>query len=69
LSPAANAVSAASASELTGIRYHAGDAERSDLDLRQREITVRGKNGKARIVKIGYQTARTPDRECACTVS
>jgi len=49
-------------SELTGIRYHAEDAERSDLDLWQREITVRGKNGKARIVKIGYQTARTLDR-------
>jgi site-specific recombinase XerD len=49
-------------SELAGIRYHAEDAERNDLDLRQREITVRGKNGKARIVKIDYQTARTLDR-------
>jgi integrase len=27
-------------SELAGIRYHAEDAERSDLDLWQREITV-----------------------------
>jgi len=50
-------------SELTGIRYHAEDAERSDLDLWQREITVRGKNGKARIVKIDYPTARTLDRQ------
>jgi len=49
-------------SELTGIRYHPEDAERSDLDLWQREVTVRGKNGKARIVKIDYQTARTLDR-------
>jgi integrase/recombinase XerD len=49
-------------SELAGIRYHADDTERSDLDLWQREITVRGKNGKARIVKIDYQTARTLDR-------
>ena len=28
----------------------------------QREITVRGKNGNPRIVRIGYQTARTLDR-------
>ena len=49
-------------SELAGIRYHADDTERSDLDLWQREITIRGKNGKARIVKIDYQTARTLDR-------
>jgi len=49
-------------SELAGIRYDPEDAERSDLDLWQREITVRGKDGKARIVRIGYQTARTLDR-------
>jgi integrase len=30
--------------------------------LWQREIAVRGKNGKMRIVKISYQTARTLDR-------
>jgi site-specific recombinase XerD len=35
---------------------------RSDVDLRQREITVRGKGGKARIVKIGHQAARSLDR-------
>ena len=49
-------------SELAGIRYHADDTERSDLDLWQREITIRGKNGKARIVKIDYQTAHALDR-------
>jgi integrase len=47
---------------LAGIRYDAEDAERSDLDLWQREITVWGKDGKARIVRISYQTARTLDR-------
>jgi integrase/recombinase XerD len=49
-------------SELAGIRYDPVDAERSDLDLWQREITVRGKHGKQRIVKISYQAARTVDR-------
>ena len=37
--------------ELAGLRYDPGDPRRSDIDLWQREITVRGKNGKARIVK------------------
>lgn len=41
-------------SELAGIRYDAEDTQRSDLDLWQREITVRGKSGKARIVRIGH---------------
>jgi integrase/recombinase XerD len=45
--------------ELAGIRY---DPQRSDLDLWQREITVRGKNGKARIVKVSYPAARTLNR-------
>jgi integrase/recombinase XerD len=49
-------------SELAGIRYDPVDAERSDLDLWQREITVRGKNGNQRIVKISYSAARTLDR-------
>ena len=44
--------------ELAGIRYDPQDTQRSDLDLWQREITVRGKNGKARIVKISYPAAR-----------
>ena len=41
-------------SELAGLRC-------GDVDLRQREITVRGK-GKDRIVKIGHQTALSLDR-------
>jgi site-specific recombinase XerD len=42
-------------SELAGLR-------RSDVDLWQREITVCGKGGKDRIVKIGHQAARSLDR-------
>ena len=45
------------AAELAGIVYDAEDAQRSDVDLWQREITVRGKSGKARIVRISHQTA------------
>ena len=42
-------------SELAGLRC-------GDVDLQQREITVRGKGGKDRIVKIGHQAARSLDR-------
>jgi len=42
-------------SELAGLRC-------GDIDLWQREITVCGKGGKDRIVKIGHQTARSLDR-------
>jgi site-specific recombinase XerD len=42
-------------SELAGLRC-------SDVDLWQREITVRGKGGKDRIVKIGHHTAQNLDR-------
>ena len=42
-------------SELAGLRC-------SDIDLWQREITVRGKGGKDRIVRIGHHTARSLDR-------
>ncbi|MGH3070205.1 MAG: tyrosine-type recombinase/integrase [Streptosporangiaceae bacterium] len=49
-------------SELAGIRYDPGDAQRSDVDLWHREITVRGKGGKPRIVKISYDAARSLDR-------
>ncbi len=49
-------------SELAGIVYDAEDAQRSDVDLWQREITVRGKTGKARIVRINHQTALSLDR-------
>jgi hypothetical protein len=44
--------------ELAGIRYDASDPRRSDVDLWQREITVRGKGGKPRIVKITCGAAR-----------
>jgi integrase/recombinase XerD len=49
-------------SELAGVRYDPGDPRRSDLDLWQREIRVRGKGGRPRIVKISYDAARTVDR-------
>ena len=42
-------------SELAGLRG-------SDVDLWQREITVCGKGGKDRIVRIGHQAARSLDR-------
>ena len=47
----------------TGIRLsELADLRCRDIDLWQREITVRGKGGKDRIVKIGHQTARSLDR-------
>ena len=48
--------------ELAGLRYDSSDSRCSDIDLWQREITVRGKGGKDRIVRIGHQTARSLDR-------
>jgi integrase/recombinase XerD len=48
--------------ELAGLRYDPGDLRRSDIDLWQREITVRGKGGKDRVVRIGHQAARSLDR-------
>ena len=49
-------------SELAGIRYDPDDPLRSDVDLWRREITVGGKGGQARIVKIGHEAARSLDR-------
>ena len=49
-------------SELAGIRHDPRDPRRGDLDVWQREITVRGKGGRPRIVKVGYETARVLDR-------
>jgi integrase len=46
---------------LAGIRYDA-DPRRSDVDLSRREITVRGKGGRARVVRIGHEAARALDR-------
>ncbi len=48
--------------ELAGLRYDPGDPRRGDIDLWLREITVRGKGGKPRIVRIGHQAARSLDR-------
>ena len=42
--------------------YDAGDPRRSDVDLWRREITVRGKGGRPRVVRIGHEAARTLDR-------
>src|SRR5580692_9865504 len=50
------------AGELAGIRYDAGDPRRSDVDLWRREITVRGKGGRPRVVRIGHEAARALDR-------
>jgi integrase/recombinase XerD len=49
------------AGELAGIRYDP-DPQRSDVDLWRREITVRGKGGRARVVRIGHEAARALDR-------
>jgi integrase len=49
-------------SELAGIGYDPLDQRHSDIDLWQREITVRGKGGRPRIVKISHDTARAVDR-------
>ena len=50
------------AGELAGIRYDPHDPRRSDLDLQGREITVRGKGGRPRVVRIGHEAARALDR-------
>jgi integrase/recombinase XerD len=50
------------AAELAGIRYDPCDPRRSDLDLQSREITVHGKGGRTRIVRIGHDAARALDR-------
>jgi site-specific recombinase XerD len=49
-------------SELAGIRCDPGDPGRGDLNLAGREIRVRGKAGRERIVKISYEAARSVDR-------
>ena len=38
------------------------DPRRSDVDLWRREITVRGKGGRPRVVRIGHEAARALDR-------
>jgi site-specific recombinase XerD len=49
-------------SELAGICCVPDDPSRTDVDLEGREIRVRGKGGKGRIVKIGHEAARAVDR-------
>ncbi|MGH3399513.1 MAG: tyrosine-type recombinase/integrase [Streptosporangiaceae bacterium] len=49
------------AGELAGICYDA-DPRRGDVDLWRREITVRGKGGRPRVVRIGHEAARALDR-------
>jgi len=49
-------------SEVAGIRCDPGEPARGDLNLAGREIRVRGKGGRERIVKISYQAARAVDR-------
>jgi integrase/recombinase XerD len=49
-------------SEMAGIRYDPDDPRRSDFDLMRREIVVRGKGGRSRIVRISHQAARSLDR-------
>jgi hypothetical protein len=53
---------AAGTSELTGIRYHPDDPCHGDVDLGAREITVRGKGGRPRTVKLSHEAARRLDR-------
>jgi site-specific recombinase XerD len=48
--------------EMAGIRYHPVDPYRSDVDLMAREITVRGKGGRPRMVKLSHEAARRLDR-------
>ena len=48
--------------EPADLRYDPGDPRCSDIDLWQRQITVRGKGGKDRIVRIGHQATRSLDR-------
>jgi site-specific recombinase XerD len=49
-------------SELVQIRSDPDDPRRGDVDLWHREITVCGKGGKTRIVKVGHDAARSLDR-------
>jgi integrase len=49
-------------SELAGIQSDPGDPGRGDVDLWHREITVHGKGGKTRVVKISHDAARSLDR-------
>jgi integrase len=49
-------------SEMAGLRYDPDEPEHGDVDVWRREVTVLGKGGKARIVKITFAAARSLDR-------
>jgi integrase/recombinase XerD len=49
-------------SELARIRYSPGDHQHTDVDLERREITVTGKGGRTRVVKISHDAALAIDR-------
>ena len=49
-------------SELADLRYDPSDPRDSDIDLWQRQITVRGKGRRPRIVKIGHRAVLSLDR-------
>jgi len=48
--------------EMAGIRYNPEDPSKSDLDLVSRELLVRGKGRKQRIVRFSHTAARAIDR-------
>jgi integrase len=48
--------------EMAGIRYHPEDPYASDVDLGAREVTVRGKGGRPRTVRLSHEAARRLDR-------
>jgi site-specific recombinase XerD len=48
--------------ELAGILFYPDDPGGSDVDLQRREIYIRGKRGKDRIVRIDHEAARRVDR-------
>jgi integrase/recombinase XerD len=48
--------------EMAGIGYHPDDPCRSDVDPAAREVTVRGKGGRERTVKLSREAARRLDR-------
>jgi site-specific recombinase XerD len=56
------AVFRASGIRLAGLRYHPDDPGRGDVDLQRREVYIRGKCGKDRVVRIDHEAARRVDR-------
>jgi site-specific recombinase XerD len=49
-------------SEMAGILWHGGIPGHCDVDLPARQVRIRGKGGKPRVVKISYGAARALDR-------